>query len=340
MSLKSNAFSCNELKDKLSSKKQLNNLWKQFMCSYGYQKYYNYSKDSNNNSTINIIDNNSIDLAIKSFLDFLEENSISIIKDKNSYNYNLTSDIKKGINILSEAKIWIMFIIYIIHNDKNGKNPFLVIDLFQEAIKNGCDIISLFEFFLIYISTLKENTFDINFTMEKIKDIMPKEFIALYYEKKDILNNIFQNEENNDLNMRNSLDKFLSNDIMYSHSTVFSSNKKNNINIPDNKKEKFNLEIKDVIIISKDYLNKGYFAIFINKKNSKENEINVLNPFMNELNLDFEEDDEEYCLMPLLNKYKNYEQKMDANKVLILINKSIYRNYTYYPHDENFVNNL
>ena len=52
MSLKSNAFSCNELKDKLSSKKQLNNLWKQFMCSYGYQKYYNYSKDSNNNSTI------------------------------------------------------------------------------------------------------------------------------------------------------------------------------------------------------------------------------------------------------------------------------------------------
>ena len=27
--------------------------------------------------------------------------------------------------------------------------------------------------------------------------------------------------------------------------------------------------------------------------------------------------------MPLLDKYQNYEQKMDANKVLILINKSI-----------------
>ena len=44
--------------------------------------------------------------------------------------------------------------------------------------------------------------------------------------------------------------------------------------------------------------------------------------------------------MPLLIKYKNYDQKLDADNTLNLINKSIYKNYTYYPHDINIINKL
>ena len=64
----------------------------------------------------------------------------------------------------------------------------------------------------------------------------------------------------------------------------------------------------------------------------KDEEDIIKNPFLGNNN-DDEEVDENYYLMPLLQKYDNYEQKMDANKTLILINKSIYKDYTYYPYD-------
>ena len=193
-------------------------------------------------------------------------------------------------------------------------------NLFEEALKNGCDIISLFEFFLIYISEMEEKTFkekfDINF-----KEIMPKEFIKLYHEKKYFLRNIFPKNEENIFN-----NNYLTEDNINSNSTVFSSNKK--------EKNKIYIDINDIIVITKDYLNKGYFVIFQEKKNLKGNILNSL------INLELEEDDEEYCLMPLLIKYQNYEQKLDANNTLNLINKSIYKNYTYYPHDINIINSL
>ena len=151
---------------------------------------------------------------------------------------------------------------------------------------------------------------------------MPKEFISLYHKKKYLLRNIFPKNEENIFNNNN----YLINDEIQTHSTVFSSKKKEN--------KKICLDINDIIVITKDYLNKGYFIIFQEKKNSKENILNSI------INYDFEEDDEEYCLMPLLIKYQNYDQKLDANNTLNLINKSIYKNYTYYPHDINIINSL
>ena len=335
MSLQKNIFSCQTTqKDSSNSsyKKNLNIIWKQFMSSFGYQKYYNISKDTNKSYSYDIFLEDSKNFEMKSFINFLKQNSITIINDKK---YNLISDDKKGNDILSEAKIWIMFIIYIINininnNEINNIN-INVMNIFKEAIKNGCDVISLFEFFLIFISSLKENEFNQIFNNNNINEIIPKEFIMLYNQKKNMLKNIFQKDDNIIINMRNSLNKFLSNDFANnSHSTVFSSNKKEkNNNYLDIK------DIKDIIIISKDYLNKGFFFFFKNKNDLKKNEI-ILNPF---INYDFEEEDD-YCLMPLLNKYKNYEQKIDANKVLDLINKSIYKNYTYYPHDINIINKL
>ena len=332
MSLKKNVFHSLTPLKKSSSKTRLNILWKQFMSSFGYQKFYNnISKEINNTSpSYDIINNDSIDNSIKLFLEFLQENSISLIND-NDNTYNLISSDKKSNEILSEAKIWIMFVIYVSQCTFKDKNYLNAMNIFKEAIKNECDIISLFEFFLIYISQIKEKDFCINFNMDKINELIPKEFIMLYEQKKDNLKNIFKSDifNNDNFKMRNSLKKFLSNDIMTnSHSTLFSSNKKEN--------EKFNIDFDNIIIVSKDYLNKGYFFIFQNKKEIKGNEI--LNSFMN---LEFEEDDnDDYCLMPLLDEYKNYEQKMDANKILILINKSIYKNYTYFPHDKNIINRL
>ena len=314
-------------KENLSYKKNLNDLWKHFMSSFGYKKYYNPSKNNNMISyeVINNNNNNERDLSIKLFLQFLDENSIEI------NNNNLIAKYSIGSEILSEAKIWIMFIIYVLNiNNKLGVNNNIVMNIFKEGIKNGCDVISLFEFFLIYISDIKEKYFIEDFNIGNIEKILPKEFIVIYYQKKNILRNIFQKEEyevNDNFSMRNSLKKFLINDSINNPTKFFISEEKE-------KKKEIHLDIKDIIVISKDYLNKGFFIIFKNRKDSEENRQNTL------ISYDFEEEDDDYCLMPLLIKYKNYDQKIDANNTLDLINKSIYKNYTYYPHDINIINKL
>ena len=309
----------------ISYKKSLNDLWKQFMSAFGYKKYYNTSKNNNNIISYDVINNNNEgDLSIKLFLDFLEENSIEINND------NLLANNKIGVDILSEAKIWIMFIIYV--HDKLRVNNNIVMNIFKEGIKNGADVISLFEFFLIYISNIKEKHFGEFYNKENIEEILPKEFIVIYYQKKNILRNIFQKDEyeyeiSNNFNMRNSLKKFLANDTINPTTFILSEEKEKN--------QKIHLDIKDIIIISKDYLNKGYFIIFKDRKDSEENKQDTF------INYDFiEDEDDNYCLMPLLIKYKNYDQKLDANNTLNLINKSIYKNYTYYPHDINIINKL
>ena len=321
MSLKKHVrFQSLNLKENLSYKKSLNILWKEFMSSFGYKKYYDISTNNNKNISYYenvIIDNEACKSSIELFLDFLKDNSISIV------NNNLIISNQINLDILSEAKIWIMFIIYISHinDNKKGNNFDIVINIFKEAIKNGCDIISLFEFFLICMSEMNEKNLQEKFNTKNIEEIMPKEFIILYQKKKYLLRNIFPKNEENIFN-----NNYLINDEIQTHSTVFSSKKKEN--------KKICLDINDIIVITKDYLNKGYFIIFQEKKNFKENILNSL------INYDFEEDDEEYCLMPLLIKYQNYDQKLDANNTLNLINKSIYKNYTYYPHDINIINSL
>ena len=334
------------LKQTPSSKNSLSNLWKHFMSSYGYQNYYNLSKDSSLIKNITNQKKELYNISNEALLDFFEENSISIIKDDDSFNYKLISNEKKGLNFLSEAKIWIMFIVYVVFENENKSNKILntiVMNIFKEAINNGCDVISLFEFFLIYISHLNENDYKKYYNSKNITETIPKEFIILYFSKKNKLRNIFHKEidEYNIINMRNSLKDFLGKDfVINSGSSILSSDKKSNNKNENMNKEKENiiLDMKDIIIVSKDYLNKGYFVIFKNKQDfNKDNEDIIKNPF---ISYDFEEDDENYCLMPLLNKYKDYEQKLDANKTLNLINKSIFKNYTYYPHDINIIKNL
>ena len=369
--------------DNTPIKKQLNEIWKQFMISFGYQKYYNFQKEINNklnynlyNSTINSYGNNSsFILSLKSFLDFLEQNLISI-SENNNY-HKLFSNSKKGLSLLSEAKIYIMYILFIdqkYDNNNYYQNKIVIImNLFKEAIKNNCDIISLFEFFLIYISKIEHEDFSI-FKSKQIMEILPKEFILLYIKNKSILKNIFCKNnciENKDSNIGNNSYFYIPNSVWNTQSSIFSTNKikndknlfqidmnneneeskleekKNNSDKYDNNNNNdniinnnINLDINNIVVICKDYLNKGYFAIFKEKKNLKKDEEDIIkNPFLGNNN-DDEEDDENYYLMPLLQKYDNYEQKMDANKTLILINKSIYKDYTYYPYDLSIISKL
>ena len=345
-------------KENFQMKNKLNEIWKQFMTSFGYQKYYN-SKEFNlkfeniYNSTSNFLQNESSCLSsIKLLFQFLEQNSISISEKPYPF---LISNNKKGLYLLSEPKIWIMYIIFIYqkYDDENqNKNKVLIImNLFKEAIKNNCDIISLFEFFLIFISKLEYNDFSI-IKSQNILDILPKEFISLYIKKKSILKSIFNKEKYNYIN--------ISNNYVNTPSTIFSDNHYNNNNnqyspqiYVKNKEFKLDeennnliknnnisLDINNLIIICKDYLNKGFFVIFKEKKNKKENDEEMIkNPFINN-ELELDEEDDNYCLMPLLKQYKNYDEKMEANKILSLIDKSIYKNYTYYPHDINIINKL
>ena len=332
-------------KENISFKKKLNEVWKQFMSSFGYQKYYNLREknlvDYIYKSVSEIEQNNrSFKISIESLFQIFDENSIVVTDDNNFY--YLTSNSKKGLCLLSESKIWIMYIIFIDFkiNDYQIKIP-IILGLFREAIKNNCDKISLFEFFLIFISKLEKDDFSI-FKLKNIVKMIPKEFISLYNKKKLLLKSIFIKDDYN-------------NDFINTQSTIFSTNKLKSdeyINQINEYNEEFKLnenegksnfendnkkylDINNLIIICKDYLNKGFFAIFKEKKIDKSQDIK--NSFMNN---EIQEEDEEYCLMPLLNKYDNYDQKIEANHALILINKSIYNNYTYYPHDINIINKL
>jgi len=356
-------------KDDYSIKKQLNEIWKKFMISFGFQKYYNFQKETNNrlnknlyNSTINTFSNNSsFILSVKSFFQFLEQNSITI-SEKDNYS-TLISHNKKGLSLLSEVKIWIMFILFIDQkydeSNYNLNKISIIMNLFKESIKYNCDIISLFEFFLIYISKIDQDEFSLVKSM-KIIDKIPKEFILIYTKNKSILQNIFcKNNYSHSCNCSNF--NFFKQNNLETQSTIFSTNKNNeneyifpvvkneefkldddkNENDHKNMNKNICLDMDKIIIICKDYLNKGFFAIFQEKKNFKDNDDNIIkNPFI-ECDNNYEEDDEEnYCLMPLLSKYDNYSQKMEADKTLDLINKSIYKNYTYYPYNISIVSKL
>ena len=323
-------------------KKQLSEIWKQYMSSFGFQKYYNNASDSElTNETSKRKNDNLCIPSLKSFFAFLEQNSITMSEEDSKY-YSLISNNKKGIQLLSEPKIWIMFIIFIdqkleeTNNIKKNKLD-IILNLFKEAIKYNCDIISLFEFFLIYISRI--NFEDILY-IKKIFQKIPKEFLSIYHNNKNILRKIFSNSKNN-------YDLCIGKEFTNTNSTIFSSYNRNiqendeQQNIEGNKfnDKKYEIDFDNIKIICKDYLNKGFFAIFQEKsgqKRSNEDE-SIKNPF---INYDSDDDNNNYCLMPLICKYDNYEQKMEANKILNLINKSIYNNYTYCPFDLNIINKL
>ena len=277
-----NSFSTKKSKTNLQLKNDLSVIWKAIMDSFSYQKYYR-----SKNTSSNQISNNSIQNSIKLFQKFMEENSIS-----QKENYILFSNnSKNNICLLSEPKLWIMHIIvfnYLSTTENIEKNILITFNLFKEAINYDCDIISLFEFFLIYLSNIPKELFKKLLEKKGVK-LIPEEFFNLYNQKNEELRDIFYVEK-----------KF------------------------KNPKE-YNFDINNVYVISKDYLNKGFFIIF------KEKDDKIFCD---------DEEEESYYLMPLYNNFESYDKKMEANKTLDLLNKSIYKDYTYFPYDLSVINRL
>ena len=233
-------------------KKNLNELWIYFMTAFNYRNYYNlnnkkYLNDSNN------INNEFYDepflksIAIKKLNNFFKSKELVILT-----NGNLSIKNKKFSKILNETKLWIMYIIITKENSKNDVKK--IINLFKFAIKKNCDIISLFEFYLIYVSEINKNLF------ENYKNILIiDEFKSLFENNKKLLYEIFSVKNFNFNTPKNK------NVFEYENNNNFNSNE---FEIND---ENFNEENdnnnEDLILINKDYLNKGLFCLFTKSKN-------------------------------------------------------------------------
>lgn len=162
-------------------KDELNKLWAFFMISYDYSKYYTNNNDENNKNNYSKIK------AIKQLNHFFQKYNITILSNSSLYSNNN--------NILHEPKLWIM---YIITNIRNNHSIDHIFNLFEYSINNNCDVISMFEFFLIYLSEISENEL-INYCNNQDFIItFPESFLFLYRNNKRLLSEIFKEEDNKD----------------------------------------------------------------------------------------------------------------------------------------------
>ena len=169
-------------------KNELNTLWSSFMTSFNYSSYYNLdSKKISEFSNFNIPNSLVKNIAIKKLNEFFKKNSISI---NNEGSLNCSS--YSSYYLLSEVKIWIMYIIL------NLQNPLCttekILNIFSYAIKFNVDSISLFEFFLIYISQISNQIYE-NYIQNTYLNLIPEKFVLIYKEKQNILYKIFKKDE-------------------------------------------------------------------------------------------------------------------------------------------------
>ena len=280
-------------------KKLLNELWVYFMTAFNYRNYYNlnnkkYLNDSNN------INNDFYDepflksIAIKKLNNFFKSKELRILT-----NGNLSIKNKKFIKILNETKLWIMYIIITKENSKNDVQK--IVNLFKFAIKKNCDIISLFEFYLIYVSEINKNLFD------NCKNILIiDEFKFLFENNKKLLFDIFSvknSNENNEFKTPKNKNFF----------DCENNNNNNEFEICDEENN------NELILINKDYLNKGFFCLFTKSKNIEN--LETL----------------KYILIPLKPEFKTFEEKEKVKNLLKILKKTIYSNFEYYPFNSKYL---
>ena len=280
-------------KPKLSSKDEIEKIWSDFMTAFNYSKYYTPSPNINNSYCYSTPTKSQ---AINQLNEFFTSNSI-YIKTKECL-YSNTSK-----RLLSDAKIWIMFIVISNHLSKgksNKETAIKVCQIFKNALQNRCEPISLFEFFLIYISELSEDII-----YEILEGGIPEEFVAIYKENRELLRDIFKTKECVD-------------NAIFSFSTV--KDGQNEITgIPTD----FTCDIDSYLksdtdllnnytLVAKDYLFKGIFMLIKN-------------------NTILSEDTPEYIIIPLKGEFE-YEEKKEVGNLLRQLNESEYANYEYYPY--------
>ena len=280
-------------KPKLSSKDEIEKIWSDFMTAFNYSKYYTPSPNINNSYCYSTPTKSQ---AINQLNEFFTSNSI-YIKTKECL-YSNTSK-----RLLSDAKIWIMFIVISNHLSKgksNKETAIKVCQIFKNALQNRCEPISLFEFFLIYISELSEDII-----YEILEGGIPEEFVAIYKENRELLRDIFKTKECVD----NAIFSFSTvkdgqneiTDIPTDFTCDIDSYLKNDTDLLNN-----------YTLVAKDYLGKGIFMLIKN-------------------NTILSEDTPEYIIIPLKGEFE-YEEKKEVANLLRQLNESEYANYEYYPY--------
>ena len=280
-------------KPKLSSKDEIEKIWSDFMTAFNYSKYYTPSPNINNSYCYSTPTKSQ---AINRLNEFFTSNSI-YIKTKECL-YSNTSK-----RLLSDAKIWIMFIVISNHLSKgksNKETAIKVCQIFKNALQNRCEPISLFEFFLIYISELSEDII-----YEILEGGIPEEFVAIYKENRELLRDIFKTKECVD----NAIFSFSTvkdgqneiTDIPTDFTCDIDSYLKNDTDLLNN-----------YTLVAKDYLFKGIFMLIKN-------------------NTILSEDTPEYIIIPLKGEFE-YEEKKEVGNLLRQLNESEYANYEYYPY--------
>lgn len=280
-------------------KKLLNELWVYFMTAFNYRNYYNLNNKKSLNDSNNI-NNDFYDepflksIAIKKLNNFFKSKELLILT-----NGNLSTKNKKFIKILNETKLWIMYIIITKENSKNDVQK--IVNLFKFAIKKNCDIISLFEFYLIYVSEINKNLFD------NCKNILIiDEFKFLFENNKKLLFDIFSvknSNENNEFKTPKNKNFF----------DCENNNNNNEFEICDEENN------NELILINKDYLNKGLFCLFTKSKNIEN--LETL----------------KYILIPLKPEFKTFEEKEKVKNLLKILKKTIYSNFEYYPFNSKYL---
>lgn len=286
-------------KPKFSSKDDIEKIWADFMTAFNYSKYYCPSFKVNNSYCYY---NTTKSQAINQLNEFFTNNSIYIKTKECLYSNN-------NKRLLSDARIWIMFIVISNHLSKgriNKESVMKICRIFKNALINRCDSISLFEFFLIYISELPE---DVLSDIICDSDIIPNELITVYKENSETLREIFKSKEcldnaifsfNTVKDSTNQIEKEIT-DIPSDFTCDIDSYLKNDTDLLNN-----------YTLIDKDYKKKGLFMLIKN---------NTL----------LSEDTPEYIIIPLKKEFE-YEEKKEVVNILHSLNESEYTNYEYYPY--------
>lgn len=204
-------------------KDELNKLWAYFMISYDYSKYYTNNNEENNKN------NHSKIKAIKKLNQFFQKYNITILSNFSLYSNN---------NIIHEPKLWIM---YIITNIRNNQSIEHIFKLFEYSINNNCDIISMFEFFLIYLSEISESELIDYCNNQGFIISFPESFLFLYRNNKRLLNDIFKEEDNKNEDLFIIFEDYLNSGIF----TILMNKENKYIIMP--LKQKFEINEKQIV---------------------------------------------------------------------------------------------
>ena len=316
-------------------KNELNLLWLSFMTTFNYSSFYDLDskKSSEKLKDFNIPNTIVKNIEKKKLLEFFQKNSISI-----SENGCLNDPFNSNNYFLSEAKIWIMYIIYNLQDPLCSTEK--ILKLFSFALKYNADSISLFEFFLIYISQLPIYVYE-NDIQNTYSNLIPEEFVLIYNEKKNILYKIFNQKEENEFNIDNEIsddEENNINDFSFSKSiqdnSIFQDELISEIKCPNSilkneidnylisddikKEKKEEILINDYKVISPDFENKGLIALLM--KNETLNNV---------------------IFIPLKEQFGDFSEKLEVRELINHINKMYYnKEVEYIPYNHEIVNRI